>query len=279
MFDFVRNHTRAGAGHPGAADLPVVRLLRRPGLQPLHRRRHRHRGEGRRRRRSRRAEWDAAHQRNVERLRRQMPDIDAKLLDTPEMRRETLDGLVRERVLLAAARELHLVPERRAAAARCSHSDPQFATCATPTAAINRDAACRAGHERRDASSSAAPGARACSRCSAASGQSLVRAAAGGRDRRSTRCCSAARSSCSASTPSDYRAQVDADRRRPRGLLQGATRRSSARPSRRRSSTSCSTSSALAKDVTVPEEDLRTLLRPRTPAATPRPRSAAPATS
>ena len=57
-----------------------------------------------------RAEWDQAHQRNVERVRRQMPGVDAKLLDTPERRRETLDAMVDERVLLAAAARLNLAP-------------------------------------------------------------------------------------------------------------------------------------------------------------------------
>ena len=50
-----------------------------------------------------RAEWDQAHQRQVERLRQQMPNIDVKMFDNAMTRRETLDALVRERVLLAAA--------------------------------------------------------------------------------------------------------------------------------------------------------------------------------
>ena len=57
-----------------------------------------------------RAEWDAAHARNVERVRRQSPDVDVQLLDSPQARRDTLDGMVRERVLLAAAADLQLYP-------------------------------------------------------------------------------------------------------------------------------------------------------------------------
>lgn len=49
------------------------------------------------------AELDAAHRRQVDNLRRQMPNIDVKLFDTPQMKRNTLDGLVREQVLLVAA--------------------------------------------------------------------------------------------------------------------------------------------------------------------------------
>jgi peptidyl-prolyl cis-trans isomerase D len=55
-----------------------------------------------------RAELDAAHREQIERVRRQMPGIDAKLFDTPEMREQTLDGLLRERVLLVAADKLNL---------------------------------------------------------------------------------------------------------------------------------------------------------------------------
>lgn len=49
------------------------------------------------------AELDAAHRRQIEMLRQQMPGVDMKLLDTPQMKRNTLDSLVREQVMLAAA--------------------------------------------------------------------------------------------------------------------------------------------------------------------------------
>lgn len=55
------------------------------------------------------AEWSAAQREQVERVRRQMPGVDAKLFDTPEMKQQVLDGLIRERVLLAAANKAHLV--------------------------------------------------------------------------------------------------------------------------------------------------------------------------
>ncbi|MEO8153607.1 MAG: SurA N-terminal domain-containing protein, partial [Rhizobacter sp.] len=48
-------------------------------------------------------ELDAAHRRQVDGLRRQMPNVDVKLFDTQQMKRNTLDGLVREQVMLAAA--------------------------------------------------------------------------------------------------------------------------------------------------------------------------------
>lgn len=51
------------------------------------------------------AEWDAAHKNEVDRLRAQMPDLDAKLLDSPEARYATLERLVRERVLAEAVQD------------------------------------------------------------------------------------------------------------------------------------------------------------------------------
>lgn len=53
-------------------------------------------------------EWDEAHRQQSERLRRQFPNIDSKLLDSPEARKETLEALVRERVMQAAAERAHL---------------------------------------------------------------------------------------------------------------------------------------------------------------------------
>jgi peptidyl-prolyl cis-trans isomerase D len=49
------------------------------------------------------AELDAAHRQQVDMIRRQMPSIDVAMFDTPQMKRNTLDGLVRERVMAAAA--------------------------------------------------------------------------------------------------------------------------------------------------------------------------------
>ena len=54
-----------------------------------------------------RAEWDAAHRRQTEQMRRQMPNLEASFFDSPEIKRETLDNLVRERVLFMAANRAH----------------------------------------------------------------------------------------------------------------------------------------------------------------------------
>jgi peptidyl-prolyl cis-trans isomerase D len=48
-------------------------------------------------------DWDAAHKQQVERIRQQMPTVDAKLLDSPVARYATLEQMVHDRVLSAAA--------------------------------------------------------------------------------------------------------------------------------------------------------------------------------
>lgn len=84
------------------------------------------------------AEWDQAHQRQVERIRREMPNVDAKLLDTPAARAETLEALVRERVLLAATKAAHLgVSDERLQ--RLFVSDPQFATLRNADGSVNKE--------------------------------------------------------------------------------------------------------------------------------------------
>lgn len=55
------------------------------------------------------AEWDNAHRSEVDRLRQQMPTLDLRMLDSPAARYGTLERMVRERVLLAAAEDARLV--------------------------------------------------------------------------------------------------------------------------------------------------------------------------
>ena len=45
------------------------------------------------------SEWDAAHKNEVDRLRASRPELDAKMMDSPEARYVTLERLVRERVM------------------------------------------------------------------------------------------------------------------------------------------------------------------------------------
>ncbi|RGE45400.1 peptidyl-prolyl cis-trans isomerase [Comamonas testosteroni] len=53
-------------------------------------------------------DWDNAHRAESDRLRAQNPQMDVKLLDSPEARYATLEKLVRDRVLAAAAQKMHL---------------------------------------------------------------------------------------------------------------------------------------------------------------------------
>jgi peptidyl-prolyl cis-trans isomerase D len=85
-----------------------------------------------------RNEWEQAHQRSIENFRRQMPGVDVKLFDTPEMKQQTLDAMVREQVMLAVAASDHLAPgdERLS---RLFRADPQFAGLRNADGSINRD--------------------------------------------------------------------------------------------------------------------------------------------
>ena len=54
-------------------------------------------------------DWDNAHRMETDRIRAQSPTVDPKLLDSPQARYATLERLVRDRVLAAAAKDMHLV--------------------------------------------------------------------------------------------------------------------------------------------------------------------------
>lgn len=76
-------------------------------------------------------EWDAAHKAEVDRLRAQMPTLDAKLLDSPEARYVTLERLVRERVLAEAVQDSGLNTSD-ARLARELQQDPTIASLRKP---------------------------------------------------------------------------------------------------------------------------------------------------
>ena len=85
-----------------------------------------------------RAEWEAAHQRQIERMRRQMPNVDVRLFDTPELKRQTLDGLMQEVMLRTAAQKMHLVPGNERLQ-RLFATDPNLAGVRNPDGSVNRD--------------------------------------------------------------------------------------------------------------------------------------------
>lgn len=85
-----------------------------------------------------RTEWDGAQRDQMERVRQQMPNVDPKLFDTPEMKLQSLDGLVRQRVMLAAADKLNLVTTDDRLQ-RVFAADAQFAFMRNPDGSVNKD--------------------------------------------------------------------------------------------------------------------------------------------
>ncbi|PUE09037.1 peptidylprolyl isomerase [Limnohabitans sp. T6-5] len=73
------------------------------------------------------AEWDAAHQREVERIRASMPNLDAKLLDSAEARYATLERLVNDRLIsVASEKQLLVTSDQRLA--RYLQQEPSIAS-------------------------------------------------------------------------------------------------------------------------------------------------------
>jgi len=84
------------------------------------------------------AEWDQAHREQVERVRRQNPNVDPKLFDSPEARQQTLEVLIRQRVMLTTAEQLHLgTTDDRLQ--RLFATDPQFASIRNPDGSVNKE--------------------------------------------------------------------------------------------------------------------------------------------
>ncbi|MEY2683657.1 MAG: hypothetical protein RJA09_801 [Pseudomonadota bacterium] len=85
-----------------------------------------------------RPEWDAAHQREIERLLATMPTLDRALLEGEEARYGTLERLVTERVLaLAADKDLLLATDQRLVQALTQ--DPNIASLRKPDGSLDMD--------------------------------------------------------------------------------------------------------------------------------------------
>ncbi len=106
MFDFVRKHTRVMQLLLFILIFPAFALVGVDGYN-----RFRDQGDavatvdGQA---IRQTDWDTAHKSEVERMRQSMPNLDPKILDSAEAKYATLERLVRERVMMAAADKLHL---------------------------------------------------------------------------------------------------------------------------------------------------------------------------
>lgn len=84
------------------------------------------------------SEWDNAHRNEVDRLRQAMPALDAKLLDSPEARYATLERLVRDRVMVAAANKAHLNASDQRLANELQ-ANPQIAALRKPDGSLDMD--------------------------------------------------------------------------------------------------------------------------------------------
>ena len=84
------------------------------------------------------SEWDAAHKFDVDRIRSQRPEIDIKLLDTPESRYASLERMVRERVLMQAVDKMKL-QAGDAKLARELQQDPTIASLRLADGTLDKD--------------------------------------------------------------------------------------------------------------------------------------------
>lgn len=107
MFDFVRKHTKVMQFLLFLLIVPSFVLFGLQGYNRMH-----ERGDTVAKvdgHEITQQDWDNAHKAEVDRIRQQMPTIDAKLLDSPEAKYATLDRLVRERVMSAAVEHSRLL--------------------------------------------------------------------------------------------------------------------------------------------------------------------------
>lgn len=82
------------------------------------------------------AEMDNAHRNMVERARAQQPELDASKLDAPEIKRQALDLLLNDYVLMAAANDQKLrAPDTRVL--RLFATSPDFASLRNPDGTLN----------------------------------------------------------------------------------------------------------------------------------------------
>jgi peptidyl-prolyl cis-trans isomerase D len=83
------------------------------------------------------AQWDAAQRNYTEQIRRQAPQIDAKMFDTPEVKKQVLERLVRDRVFQAAADKSNFVTTDEHLL-QAYLTDPRFTSVRYPDGSVNR---------------------------------------------------------------------------------------------------------------------------------------------
>ena len=84
------------------------------------------------------SDWDSAHKSEVDRIRASMPNLDVKLFDTPEAKYATLERVVRDKVIAAAAQKMHLVASDTRLARELQQS-PAIAALRTPDGKLDME--------------------------------------------------------------------------------------------------------------------------------------------
>lgn len=85
------------------------------------------------------SDWDNAHRVESDRMRAEMPNLDPKLLDSPEAKYATLERMVRDRVLTAAAQKMHLTTSD-AQLVRTLQGIPAIAALRKPDGSLDAEA-------------------------------------------------------------------------------------------------------------------------------------------
>ncbi|KAB2897277.1 MAG: peptidyl-prolyl cis-trans isomerase [Burkholderiaceae bacterium] len=85
------------------------------------------------------SDWDNAHKMEADRMRAQSPNVDPKLLDSPQARYGTLERMVRDRVLAAAAQKMHLATSD-ARLSRTLQEIPAIAALKRPDGSLDAEA-------------------------------------------------------------------------------------------------------------------------------------------
>ena len=84
-------------------------------------------------------DWDNAHRMETDRMRQQNPNMDAKWMDGADARYATLERMVRDRVLDAATKKMHLTVDN-ATLSRALLDIPQIAALKKPDGSLDVEA-------------------------------------------------------------------------------------------------------------------------------------------
>jgi peptidyl-prolyl cis-trans isomerase D len=136
MFDFVRKHTKIMMFLMFLLIIPAFVLVGINGFRSLN-------GGGETVAKVgsysiKQEDWDAAHKNEVDRARSSQPNIDVKLLDSPQARYSTLERMVRERVMADAATDAHL-SSTDARLARELQQNPTIASLRKPDGTLDME--------------------------------------------------------------------------------------------------------------------------------------------